>query len=213
MHYKGSGLGLFDSIFGKRKIGGEIAFYGLEEWWLTEFTDAERKHIQLRYRPMGSSENDLTEGRILHSSASVVSLLLGMAGWFNKDKDRHLAKRIVGKAESLVNDMIDVLDVHFLYQTKIEVYYRDRNMPGGLDLAIEACQRQINIATQAAVAFKKEFEGGLPTHKGFEQLAIILEKSKNFAEAIALCEKAIEQGWTGDWEKRIQRNKQKADKH
>ena len=45
----------------------------------------------------------------------------------------------------------------------------------------------------------------------FEQLAIILEKRKNFAEVIALCERDIEQGLTGGREKRIQRYKLKAD--
>lgn len=204
-------MGLFESIFGKGKIGGEIAYYSLEEWWLSEFTDAERNQIQVQYQPMGSSENDLTEGEILVSSRSAASFLGGMASWFKKDDVRYLAKLIIQKAESLVNDATDVLDVHFLYQAKIEIFYRDRDHSGSIDSAIEACQQQINISSKVAKAFKKEFDGGLPTHKGYEQLAIILDKHKNFEEAIALCETAFEQGWNGDWEKRIQRYKLKAE--
>ncbi|RKX17102.1 MAG: hypothetical protein DRP35_11520 [Candidatus Zixiibacteriota bacterium] len=198
-------MGIFDALFGKGKIGGEIAYYNLEDWWIGDFTDAERKYILKQYQPMGLSDNDIISGQILESSASVVQFLSGLASWFNKDEDRYLAKLICQKAESLLYDDTKVLDIHFLYQTKIMVYYRDRDKSDCLDIAITACQQQINVAKQAIKAFKKKFEDGLPGHKGFEQLAIILEKKKNFVEAIALCKKALEQGWAGDWDKRIQR--------
>ena len=34
-------------------------------------------------------------------------------------------------------------------------------------------------------------------------MAVILEKQGNYNEAIALATQALEQGWAGDWEKRI----------
>lgn len=211
-HCRGARLGLFDALKGKGKIGGEIAFFGLEDWWLGEFTDADRMCVLAQYQPTGSSDYNLAKGQIWESSQSVVAFLGILAGWFNKDENRHIAKLIVRKAESLVNDATEVLDVHFLYQTKIECYYRDRDNNDSLDVAIRACQQQINIAPQAAGAFKKEHGDWLPNHKGFTQLAIILEKRKGFAEAIALCENALEHGWGGDWEKRIERCRRKADK-
>ena len=45
----------------------------------------------------------------------------------------------------------------------------------------------------------------MPAHKGFGQLAIIEEKRKNFEAAIQISKAALEQGWAGDWEKRIER--------
>ena len=46
---------------------------------------------------------------------------------------------------------------------------------------------------------------GLPSHPGYRQLAIILDKRGEFDEAKKFARKAKEQGWSGDWEKRIAR--------
>ena len=48
-------------------------------------------------------------------------------------------------------------------------------------------------------------EDYLPAHHGFQQLAIIREREKDYAEAIRLCREAMAQGWGGEWEKRIAR--------
>ena len=52
----------------------------------------------------------------------------------------------------------------------------------------------------------------LPAHTGFEQLAIIRERDKDYDEAILLCEEALRHGWSGDWQKRIVRCKSKRDR-
>ncbi len=104
------------------------------------------------------------------------------------------------------------MDVHFLYGEKIKIFYRNREKPGGLNKSIEACKQQIAYASKAAKAFKKEFNGSLPSHKGYEQLAIIFEKQKEYQSAIEICKQAESQGWSGEWKKRIQRCEKKADK-
>ena len=108
---------------------------------------------------------------------------------------------------------INILDLHFLYQEKIETYYREREKPGYLDMAVSACKDQISIAPAASKAFKEE-EGWQPGHKGYNQLAIIFEKEGRFQEAINLSQQAKSQGWDGDWDKRIARcdNKLKKEK-
>jgi len=111
--------------------------------------------------------------------------------------------------------MIDIstriLDLHFLYQIKIEIYYKNRdNDPEGINKAILACQQQIEISPKSRIAFKKEYKDSpLPRHIGFEQLAIIYEKQKHFTKAIEISQEALKQGWNGDWEKRIGRCKKK----
>ena len=96
--------------------------------------------------------------------------------------------------------------MHFFYSTKLEVFYKDRDLrPNGLELAIQSCEQQIANAPAAATAFKQKYDGNLPAHKGYSQLAIILEKQKRYDEAISLCEKAKSQGWAGDWDKRLER--------
>lgn len=75
-----------------------------------------------------------------------------------------------------------------------------------LEKAIEACRQQISLADAAASAFHAELKwDALPSHKGYEQLSIILEKQMKFVETIELCTQAAKQGWPGDWEKRIER--------
>ena len=100
-----------------------------------------------------------------------------------------------------------VIDLHFVYHSMIELNYRDRDrIPDALAIAIDACRKQTAVAPQAAEVFRRECRA-LPRPLGFWQLAVILEKQGNYAEAIALATQALQQGWAGDWEKRIARCK------
>jgi hypothetical protein len=91
----------------------------------------------------------------------------------------------------------------------IELNYRDReSIPDALEIAAGACRRQIALAPRAAEVFRREWKL-VPRPLGFWQLAVILEKEGNYAEAIALATQASEQGWAGDWEKRIARCRQR----
>ncbi len=50
-----------------------------------------------------------------------------------------------------------------------------------------------------------KFDGRMPSHTGLRQLAIIREKDGEFDAAIQLCRQAKKDGWSGDWDKRIER--------
>ncbi len=63
------------------------------------------------------------------------------------------------------------------------------------------------------IIFKKEWgDATLPSHVGYKQLAIILEKEKKYDKAIALCNQAKREGWNDDWDKRIERCEKKLKK-
>jgi hypothetical protein len=128
-----------------------------------------------------------------------VDLLKRLAG---RDKDKGEAKEPPGA----------ILDRHFALQEQIEMHYRERDRkPGALDAAIRACEQQIALAPQSACAWRAEYGGEqLPRHVGYEQLAIIREKQKDYPEAIRLSRMAREQGWAGDWDARIARCEKKA---
>src|SRR5665647_1529813 len=118
-------------FFGKKdkKIGGDIGFYGLADWWLTTFTEEERRYMESVYQPMtagssGGQTSSLTSGHILSSSQSVCGFLGTFAGWFHKADDRYLAYRIFDKAEQVPGN---TLDKHFLYHQMIKTYYPDRD--------------------------------------------------------------------------------------
>lgn len=105
-----------------------------------------------------------------------------------------------------------VLDLHFAIQELIEVAYAAREKhPAALDTAIAACERQIALAPRAAQFFRRQYPNSpLPSHVGFHQLAIIREKQRQFEQAIALSKQATDQGWAGDWDRRIERCVKKA---
>ena len=230
---------------GREKIGGFIGGAGLENWWLGEFDDEERRQINRTYRPMGSSpdvESILTTGPIQKAGFEAGSTLSNVGTWFKRSEDRTIAYRFLQKAEELLPQSKDILTAHFFYQAKCQVNYRWREIDDfALQRAIDACRSQIAIAPQAAEAFvpsqakpvvvvdwlndseaeiqrkarliseghaTSELYGGLeslPSHHGFKQLAIILQKRGDFDDALAFCREAKAQGWNGDWEKRIAR--------
>jgi len=205
-------MALFGLLKRKKRIKGVIGSLGLEDWWLSTFLDDERKYIENKFQPFGLPEGSLTSGDFSYTSQTAVHLLYALPGWFLKEEERHIAYRLLEKAEELSKSESRVLTVHFLYGDKIELYYRDRDKPQYLEKAVEACKQQIELAPKAADAFKTEANWGdlpLPGHKGYEQLAIILEKQKNYKEAIELCSQAEKQGWAGDWQKRIERCEKK----
>lgn len=198
---------MFNFIKSQRKVGGEIAYHNLTEWWFETFNEQERDYIVKTFQPLGGSGSDLIKSNIQYSSGSAVSLLANLAGWFKNIKDREIGYKLLDKAEKLITDSTEILDIHFFYHIKIEFYYRFRKIDQeSLNIAIESCKKQIELSSSASIAFKKEYEHQrLPMHTGYEQLAIILEKQEKYDEVIDLCKQAKEQIWNGEWDKRIER--------
>lgn len=207
-------MGIF-RLFGDNKaIKGEIGYFGLTNWWLEEFSKQERRYISDKFRPLGSTGRPLIEGDITYSSGSALSLLSLLAGWFANEKDRNIAYRILKKADQLVENKNEILDVHFYYQNKIQLYYKFRDMDeDALHVAIESCEKQIQLADQAAKAFKDEYgDQKLPAHVGYDQLIVIKGKQGKFQEAIDLALTAKQQGWNDDWGHIIERYNTKINK-
>ena len=96
----------------------------------------------------------------------------------------------------------------------INHYYKKRNIDSTFyESAKKYCKKQIDISTIVKKAFQEEpWYDSLPSHKGYNQFAIILEKEKKYSEAINLYIEANDLGWTSDWDKRITRLKKKLDK-
>lgn len=200
------------------KIEGNIGYFGLEKWWLSEFTEEERKHIEDTYHPFGLSPDSkpLTEGKITSTSMTAAGLLNCLAGWFNNPEYRHIARKMLKKAQEVnkvTSSLKNVLDEHFTLSEMIPVYYRDREKDDMLEKTIDACKQQIVLAPQAARSFLVEYpKQPLPSHRGYEQLVIIFNKQDDLVEAIQLCEQAKAEGWAGDWDNRIARYKKKLKK-
>jgi len=204
-------MGLFSR---KQQPGGMIGIHGLSDWWLATFTDDERGQLETLYAEApvpGTAGPRLASGTGWMTTQSASQLLGGLAYKAEKSAP-DLVPTLLAKQEELALTSGDVLELHFAYSTAIKLWYTRREaQPGAFEAAVAVCERQIAIGPQAWAAFSLEAEGGVfqpPSHRGFQQLAIIREKQRDFTEALRLCREASSQGWRdgkGDWSNRIAR--------
>lgn len=187
----------------QEQVGGEIAFLGLADWWLCEFTPEERAIVRSTFNPLGAPGYQIDRGNVKHSTQTVVGLTSVLSSWFNKEETRHIGYKFLRKADEYRNTDMHPVTLHYAMQARCQFFYRWRNHDDfALDAAIEACERGIAVSREAAAALKEQFGDTPLGHHCFTQLAIIEEKRGNFQRAIDLCNTAEADGWNGDWEKR-----------
>ncbi len=198
-------------FFNRKKVGGDIAYYGLTDWWLNELTKDERNIIRNTYKPLGTT-NLIDEGSISFSSQSKLSFLGTLSEWFKKNEYFYIGNKIYIEGEKHIDETPDILDKHFFFLNGIRLYYANRDLhPMALEKAIECCKLQISISEKAKKAFLKEYKNeNLPQHTGYKQLAIIYEKQANFNEALKISKQALSEGWNvDDCKKRIEKLEKK----
>lgn len=192
-------------------VEGAIGYFDLADWWLTTFSAHERERMEWLYHPHGVTQPcPLTHGREAPVANTAADLLASLATWLYRPQDRPLARRVLAKAgERAVRDG-RILELHYTYQVMIQIYYRDRQDPAALQVAIEACGKMIALAPQAAVAFHDAYPGQpLPRHYGYHLLTMIRERQQEYRDAIHLARVALSQGWDGDWPRRLETYKLK----
>lgn len=185
------------------KPQGDIAGASLTDWWLKTFTKEERDYIANKYRPMGISQKRcLIEGPSHHQDAG--KLLLGLSSWFRAPKDRPIERILLN--EAIRRTTQGSFERHLAYGAMMVNWYRDRDTdPSALETALNYARKQVAMSNQAAKAWGGNGTDDLPSHQGYEQLAIVAEKQKRHAEAISIARRAKHEGWAGDWDKRIER--------
>ena len=93
------------------EVGGEIGFFGLQEWWLVAFTEADRGHICTRFQPISTvgPVNPLIHGQIVtETNTDPTQFLYTLASWFHRPEDRSIRDRMVAKANELarINNIV-----------------------------------------------------------------------------------------------------------
>ncbi len=181
--------------------------FNFSQWWQDEFTSEEQSYIIKTYKPFGGSGLNDEKGNLTHKN--VVNFLIGLQTWFAKSSDSSISEKILTKAESIISPETPILDIHFLFGALIKHNYQKRHMSVvNYEKTKSYCIKQIEISQDAKKAFLLQYPySPLPRHKGYEQLAILLQKEKKFEYALKLCYEARAAGWTSDWDKRIFRIK------
>lgn len=184
---------------------GYIAFYNLNDWFYSEFSSEEINFMEQKYEPLGSSST-LTTGTVT-KGVFVSFFLANLLGWFYSKERTDLCLKIATKAEELFSvEHQSYTDIHFYYQGLIQFYYKLRTNDEFLNKAIYYCNKQIEIAPLVSIEMKPNFPK-LPRHIGYEQLAIIEKKYKNWQKVIDICKEAQKQKWNGTWKERIEEAK------
>jgi hypothetical protein len=83
---------------------GQIGYFGLSEWWFSEFSGKERNYIDKTFQPLGSAGGSLVKGNIISTSSTAIRFLSSLASWFRKKEDCTIAYRILKKAEELIDE-------------------------------------------------------------------------------------------------------------
>ncbi len=185
-----------------------MGYFGLGGWWSSAFTRVERDHIEASFHPPGlpAGAKPLTTGRGGSNYHSAAILLTALAACLrDQPQDRHLALKVLAKAEERARAEDDVIGLHLVYQEMIRLHSKCRDhFPDALNLIFGACHKQVAMSEAAAQAFHDlRPHEALPAHLGYLTLAVLLEQEGSYRKAIELCKQARDQGWSGNWTWRI----------
>ena len=190
-----------------QKVDGLIGHFCLAEWWISSFTEHERKYILYRVRTWRAGPDALIKGDMSFlKSSDPASFLNNLTFSLRRPEDNSIARRVAQKALETATEPRDIHSA-LLWTIRLNYYVRD-SVPGALDIAIAACKRQIELAQTIADKHRINYPSGkipLGEHDGYAHLVKILEKRHEYTEVIRLSEQANMQGWKGDWDKRIER--------
>ena len=183
-------------MFGfSKKLGGEIGFLHLEEFWY-DCSSMEQNKLQSyanQRLSTGMHSSSLTRGTITSSSMTPLKFFIGMLTYADADKQYVLCDKLI-KYANFSFEKASLIDQHFFLQTAGEVYYKQREMREDADALCEKyCQRDVELFPKYKKPLVKDF-GSLPRIKTFQRLAILYEKRGDYTSAIRICKLAIKYG-------------------
>lgn len=197
---------------------GIIGYVGLEDWWDRDLMEIDRASIKSLYSPLGGETGELDSGCVVSrtdSEGDPVSQLRVITDLLHSKLPYDTIQKLITKGASLARNCQKLIDAHFFLGSVITIEYRHRSTKeGALNRTVLACQWQIAISEEMGSLFLRSplMNGFIPSHNGYNQMISILEKQKNFSEAISLCQQAKSQGWQGRWNEDIERLSAKARK-
>lgn len=188
------------------RVGGMIAVYNLDDWWIDEFSYRERTTL-IERNALDGTDRLTGDSYCFEGKVSTARFLDFLGRQVSDEEYVTLGYRIYSKGDQLYSETDPVLDRHYYLDGKASFFYRCRNLaPDNLRISFDTLRKQVTLSPKAAMAFRKKWgKDGLPAHTGFRRLAGLYEEDRQYEIAIQLCKTAKKQGWKGDWDKRIER--------
>lgn len=133
----------------------------------------------------------------------------------NKNKlayrpDLEQSDKLIKKVEKDLEEMEveNILDCFYALEELISQYIEEdiKDNDTKTALLVIASKKQIDLSREVIEHLLQTMPGiPLPAHLGYDVLSDIRERQGQYEECIVLCQKAIEEGWSGDWQNRMNR--------
>lgn len=181
---------------------------GLGAWYM-DLSEEERQKLHEYSTAFGTGgEYNMLEQSVQSTSQTQQAYLKGVGSTAVSNKDYEFAEKILLNA--LEADGDNPTDRHFVYNSLIELYYKQRD---DRDDAIEKCIKYCEEDIERIGKFLNAWDGEPPRIPAFKRLAIIHENQGNYEAALQVCDEAIkrglEDGTKGGFEGRKQRIRNK----
>jgi hypothetical protein len=172
------------------KVEGLIAFYKLQEWWFSSFTENQREYIDSRYQPMGALPHSLTQGKIFERNQPAPEFLNGLNTWFRSKNDSYIAERVHIKLIELAEEH-PIVKPGYFNGRHYTTYVRDFQALKILGKVIELENLLIELvkATESETAVDRI--GVAPAY--YRELAILYRKQKDYSKEISILERFAQQ--------------------
>jgi hypothetical protein len=165
------------------KVGGIIAYFGLEEWWFSSFTEEERIYIDARFQPLGSPPHTLTKGQYVSISSPAPEFLNALNSWFRRPHDSKIAelihKKLIEKSlEQPIQKPGYYKGRHFTTWVRdIKILKKNKDYPGLENLLI-------NLVKATEDQSAENGFGVAPYY--YHELAIFYRKQKEYSKEISI---------------------------
>lgn len=172
------------------KVEGLIAFYKLQEWWFSSFTNDEREYIDSCYQPMGAPPHTLTRGTISERQQPAPEFLNGLNTWFRNSKDSTIAERIHQKLKEIAKEH-PIIKPGYCDGRHFTTYVRDFEILKKNSSFVELEKLLIELvkATEAESAI--DGMGVAPAY--YSELAILYRKQKEYAKEVSILDRFAKQ--------------------
>lgn len=98
---------------------------------------------------------------------------------------------------------INPLNTHKIYSSIINICHYKREYEGFLERCMKYCYDNIEFSKKHI----KKSDRKYLSHEAYHRLSILYNKQGDHKKVIAICSDALKEGWHGDWDERIARNK------